>query len=262
MPIDFQFDHSPLTYKEMRDLDYLVMSQAFASHKELGRLCDEKIYQADLSERLISSGMQSVLRETPLRVSFKDFYMTYFLDLLVGQKAIYELKTCTALTSSHIAQLLNYLLLCDFKHGKLINFRPTSVESKYVNSPLKRIDRQSFEIITENWDADEHFSMLVIELIRDWGTGLELSLYRSALVHLLGGDVGVTHSLPVTRQGLLLGHQSFNLYSPHTAVSLTSLNKGLNHHAANLRKMLSMTDLDQFYWVNIGIEKIEFNTVS
>jgi len=48
MPIETPVLSPRLSEAEMRELDDVVMAQAFASQHELGRLCEEFIYQADL----------------------------------------------------------------------------------------------------------------------------------------------------------------------------------------------------------------------
>ena len=65
--------------------------------------CDEKIYQADLAARL-----GQARREMPVVVSFQSLTKTNELDLVVAERASYELKSVTSLTSGHEAQLLNH----------------------------------------------------------------------------------------------------------------------------------------------------------
>src|SRR5262245_47499638 len=121
MPIVSPFPLRPIEQGEFAKLDYQVMRHAFASQNELGRLCDEVIYQNDLAARLQAAGLGPVRKEVPITASHKDFSKTYSLDLLVGDVAIYELKTAASLVPEHDSQLLNYLFLKDSHHGKLIN---------------------------------------------------------------------------------------------------------------------------------------------
>ena len=48
MPVECQMQIAKLSTEEFRDLDYRVMKHAFDSQNSLGRLADERIYQADL----------------------------------------------------------------------------------------------------------------------------------------------------------------------------------------------------------------------
>ena len=57
MPISCPIKFSPISRDEYRKLDYQVMQHVFACHNELGRLCDEVIYQNDLNARLCAAGL-------------------------------------------------------------------------------------------------------------------------------------------------------------------------------------------------------------
>jgi hypothetical protein len=89
--------HCPIKIKrqspaEFEKIDYRVMGHAYSSQNDLGRLCDECVYHADLKARLIADGFRSVLTAVPITVSHCDFRKKYFLDLVVDD-ALYELKT-------------------------------------------------------------------------------------------------------------------------------------------------------------------------
>jgi hypothetical protein len=51
MPISSPVSIRPIQQEEFAKLDYQVMRHAFESQNELGRLCDEVIYQNDLAAR-------------------------------------------------------------------------------------------------------------------------------------------------------------------------------------------------------------------
>ena len=55
MPVSCSVSIAKLSTAELRELDYRVMRHAFDSQNELGRLADERIYQADLAARLRSA---------------------------------------------------------------------------------------------------------------------------------------------------------------------------------------------------------------
>ena len=46
-------------------------------------------------------------------------------------------------------QLINYLLLANISHGKLINFRTSSVEYEFVSSSLTFKDRMNYNLNTK-----------------------------------------------------------------------------------------------------------------
>lgn len=82
MPITCNADIPNLSEAEFLARDTLVMRCAFASQNEFGRLCDEKVYENDVAERLRSSGMPNVLTHVPIEVRHGCFEKIYRLDLV------------------------------------------------------------------------------------------------------------------------------------------------------------------------------------
>lgn len=260
MPITCPIAFPRLTTEEFGALDYAVMAHAFESHKTLGRLADESVYQADFAERLQSAGL-SVLREVPVTVSFRAFSKTYYLDAVLAGKAIYELKTATTLTAEHTAQLMNYLLLFDCRRGKLVNFRPASVESQFVNTPLTADDRRSFEVLDARWLGDGTVRDWIVELLRDWGTALELPLYHQAIVHLLGGAVKVVQQLPMERDGVPLGNQCFHMLEAEAAFRLTAFEQPSPGYETHVRRLLARSSLKAIHWINVAHHHVTFTSI-
>ena len=85
---------------------YEVMRHVFDVQRELGRLFHEKIYHREIAFRIPDSRC-----EVAIDVRFEDFCKTYYLDLLVGGGAIFELKAVAALAEGHRRQLMHYLFL-------------------------------------------------------------------------------------------------------------------------------------------------------
>jgi hypothetical protein len=83
MPVNCPLDVEPQTAEALQELDYRVMGHAYASQNELGRLCEETVYQHDLQARLLEDGFQDVQLEVPLTVSYGEFAKVYSLDLVV-----------------------------------------------------------------------------------------------------------------------------------------------------------------------------------
>lgn len=260
MPISCPITFPRLTTEEFGALDYEIMKCAFASHKELGRLADEAIYQADFAARLIAAGYE-VHREVPITVSFRNFVKIYYMDVVVIGKAIYELKTVTQLTAEHEAQVMNYLLLVDSGHGKVINFRPASVDSRFVNAPITLEERRAFAVEDRRWRGDGTARDWMVELLRDWGTALELPLYYQAMIHLLGGEALVTKQLPMQRGDIPLGNQRFHLMNPEAAFRITAFNEVTTGYESQVRRLLKLSQLKAFHWINIGLREVTFTTI-
>ncbi len=179
------------------------MGHAFASHQSLGRLADESVYQADFAARLRRDGFE-VHREVPLTAAFETFTKTYSLDLVVTNCGVYEIKAVARLSSEHEAQLRNYLLLLNLTRGKLVNFRPKSVESRFVNAPATLNRRRSFDVDKSQYLGEADFLERVVGLLRDWGAGLELPLYQQAITELLASQDGSAHRGPADIVGCSL----------------------------------------------------------
>lgn len=241
------------------------MRLAFESQNTLGRLCDEVIYQNDLAARIESAGFGPVRKEVPVTVEYHDFVKTYSLDLLVADSAIYELKTASTLVAEHEAQLLNYLCLCGVRHGKLINFRPDKIQSRFVNTTLSAVERLRFTVNTENWrEEDEHSRLLretLIALLHDWGAFLELPLYLEALIHFLGGEPGILRAVPITRDGIPLGRQSFHLLSNQVGFRLTAISGDTGPYKAQLHSLLCHSSLHSIQWINLAYHAVHFETL-
>jgi GxxExxY protein len=254
-----------LSSEEFEKLDYRVMGHAYASQNELGRLCDECIYQADLKARLLADGFGTVQTEVPISITHRDFSKKYYLDLVVDN-ALYELRTDTTLVGDHGAQLLNYMFLTGIQRGKLLNFRPAKVEGKIVATSLTHEDRRCFTSITKRWsDLTPSCAMLhqtMLDLLQDWGTFLNASFYQEALVHLLGGASSVEHRVSLARRGQTLGGQHMFLHSPSVAFRVTGFTENQSHIEFHLRRLLALTNLKACQWININHAKIEFTTIT
>ena len=83
----------------------------------------EKVYENALVHRLRKLGL-NVRQQTPLNVFDEDGTLVgeYFVDLLVNEILIVELKTARAIAREHEAQVLAYLEGTHLHHGLLINF--------------------------------------------------------------------------------------------------------------------------------------------
>jgi GxxExxY protein len=247
----------PANQEEFAQIDYRVMRHAFDSQNELGRLCDEIIYRNDLAARLEAAGFDPVRNEVPVIVAHRDFAKIYRLDLVVADAAIY--------VTDHDAQLLNYLCLHEAHHGKLINFRPAQIESRFVNTSLTAEARRELVVDSQRWcETDEGSQLLratLLNLLEDWGSFLELRLYMEALTHFLGGEEKVARMVGLTRNGVPLGNQRFHLVNEDTAFRLTALTDGAQHYEPQLRSLLSLSPLRTLHWINLAGHRVQFMTL-
>ena len=260
MPIHCPLNFECLSTEEFRALDYDVMGRMFASQNAIGRLADEQVYRSDVAMRLNSLPMHCE-EETPIELTHKTFTMTLFIDLVVASSGVYELKTVSALNSNHKSQLLTYLYLLDLPRGKLVNFRTPTVESEFVNAPIPREERCGFSVSVDGFRGGSDLLQLVVDLVRDWGTSLSVSLYQQALVNLLGGKESVERMVPLSRDGRQLANQQFHLVDKHSAFELTAFAKAEPGYAEQFQRLLNLSPLRCLHWINIGPHCITFQTV-
>jgi GxxExxY protein len=261
MPVTCPIAFPRISDDEMRSIDYAVMAQAFAVHNELGRLADESVYQHKLLQLLCSAGMEA-RTEVPIQLSFRDFSIPLSMDLVVGGKAIYELKTAAALLPSHESQLIGYLFLTNATHGKLVNFRTQSVESKFVNTKLTTDGRRRFETDTTCYCGDDMLVDLVRELVADWGTGLSAALYRRAVLHSYRGEEVTEKMLPMSSAGQSIGNQRFHLLSDDTALGVTTFGEVKYDNKIAFDKLLAASPLRRFHWLNITHGQVTVSTIA
>jgi GxxExxY protein len=245
-------------------LDKEVMGHAFAIHNEMGRLFDETIYQAELVRRCVQGGMLAH-REVMISAIHKSFRKDYFLDALFSNGAIYELKCVVGLTGGNESQLINYLLLAGVQHGKLINFRLPSVESRFVSTGLTREKRQAFQVDLSGCQTGgshhEYIESLILSLLRDWGAFLSLDLYRGAVIHFLGGAEEVVRPVDVVCGNQTIGRKNICLLSDKEAVHLSAMTDHFAGYEIHLRRFLSHTKLDSILWINFNQDQVTFKTI-
>lgn len=259
MPIICKQKLIPLSPEEFGRLSYDLMADVLAIRKKLGRFFDEKHYKQALAQ-----WRRDVILEVPVCVKHQSFSKTYFLDALFAQGAIIEFKAVEALNRRHQAQLLHYLMLMDLEHGLLINVRPEQVAKEFINCSLNNQDRLNFRISVMDWPEGMpgvgNFKNLLTELLRDWGTSLDLNLYEEALTHFLGGESRVLHSVRVNLDGIELGHQMVRLAADGVAFKLTAFDSKTSQQrfADHAKRLVSHTDLDALLLANLGRHEITY----
>lgn len=260
MPITVHAPIRRLSQEEFGQVSFGVMNEVFRLREELGPHFSEEVFKKALAQRL-----PSVRLEVPVEVAFGSFQKWYSLDVLVGEGGLFEFKGVDVFSPRHSGQLLNYLLLCDLAHGKLVNVRPRRVRHEFVNAPLTRTERQQFSLEDELWDRDIPGANVLREtllgLLKDWGTGLEVALYADALVHLFGGPEAAIGRADVSLDGQFVATQRFRLAAHGVAFKLTSYEEPLEHFEQNSALLLKHTNLKFILWANISQRTVTLRTI-
>jgi len=261
MPVHLDRPVRALSQEEFGAIAFEVMAHAFDVHNQLGRFFCERVYQNAIRDRLPDRADTEVY----LYVTHGDFCKPYRLDLLVDGGALFELKTVEKLHDRHRQQLIHYLMLSGLTHAKLVNFRPEQVEHEFVNCTIPATERRTFRVDTDHWIPAAHayrdFRNCVTDLVEDWGTGLDVRLYREAVAHRYGGPSAVEHTTEVTFDGRPVGREPVLMLNPTTAFRITTLRQDLPAYESQLRRLLAHTPLERIHWANIGPGVVTFREV-
>lgn len=107
----------------LNKLCYKVIGSAIEVHKKMGPGLFESIYEECLMEEFALQGIKAE-RQVELQLEYKgrELQNKFFIDILVENEIVIELKAIKELNDVHYAQILSYLKLSDKTLGLLINF--------------------------------------------------------------------------------------------------------------------------------------------
>lgn len=113
-------------------LSYKVMGILFEVHNKLGNKYQEKHYQQAVETKFITENL-TYQKEAPAEVNFEDRKLgDFFVDFIVEDKIILELKKVWKITNSDIKQVLRYLDATNLKLGIIANFKYRKLEYRRV----------------------------------------------------------------------------------------------------------------------------------
>jgi len=263
MPIRLLHPIKALSEQAFHQLDYDVMALAFEVHNQLGRFYDERIYQAELKQKVLSKGLE-VESELEIRLIHKNYTKPLFIDLLI-EHSVYELKTIRSIQEPQRIQTLDYLFSTNTQHGKFINFRPASVEHEFVSTTLDHDNRKQFTIQCEQWTAfsteAETLKNLMLNLLDDWGAFLDTHLYEEAMVHILEKEDPIVRMVDIRNNNQPLGAQKLNVLSNSEFFVVTAARNNVSQHKNHLKKMMHHSPFKYLYWINLNHSKIQFTTL-
>ena len=126
----------------VNDICYSVIGAAIEVHKELGPGLLESIYEECLCEELQDRGIK-FKRQAKLPLLYKNKILdkSLFLDVLVEDLVIIEIKAVDVLLPIHEAQLLTYLRLAKKPKGLLINFNVDNISKTLISLVSKHFEK-------------------------------------------------------------------------------------------------------------------------
>ena len=111
-----------------------ILKACFEVHKELGNGFLEAVYQEALELEFKNQNIPYE-RENLLPITYKGKLLEkeYYADFICYGKIVVELKAVAALTSSHKAQVINYLKASSNEIGLLIYFGTNSLKWERIS---------------------------------------------------------------------------------------------------------------------------------
>lgn len=125
---------SKLLYPE---LSYKIVGLLFEVHSKLGGDFEERYYQRAV-EKLLLKNKLHFIKELKVDITFEnDKIGKCFLDFLIDDKVVLELKTVPLLLPIHFRQVRSYLKANNLELGILANFRGTSLVYKRILNKVR-----------------------------------------------------------------------------------------------------------------------------
>lgn len=116
------------------DITKKILEACFEVSNELGTGYLESVYEKALLIALRQKGLKAE-NQIPLEVKFRgEIVGEFFVDILVENKILIELKVVNTLTKELYAQTINYLKATSIEVGLLINFGNAKLEYRRFNN--------------------------------------------------------------------------------------------------------------------------------
>ena len=114
------------------ELSYKLVGLAYNVHNELGHGHLEKIYQKAYAKELKDSNIKFA-EQLSYKVIYKEEIIgNNFVDFMIEDKIIIELKRSDFYSKKYIDQISNYIKVSGFKLALLINFTSKGVQIKRI----------------------------------------------------------------------------------------------------------------------------------
>ncbi len=127
------------------DITKKILEACFEVSNELGFGYLESVYEKALLITLRQKGLKAE-NQVPLMVKFRgEVVGEFFVDILVEEKVLVELKVANGLSKENFAQVINYLKATEIEVGLLINFGTPKIEyrrftNKFNENQIKMRD--------------------------------------------------------------------------------------------------------------------------
>ncbi|MBI4120258.1 MAG: GxxExxY protein [Parcubacteria group bacterium] len=114
------------------ELSYEIIGAVLDVKNEIGLGHKEHFYQKATAKSLKQRGLE-VREQLPAKIYYhKEYLGIYYLDFLVENKIIVEIKAKSYFAKNDIEQLFRYLKIKDLKLGILVHFTKSGVRFKRI----------------------------------------------------------------------------------------------------------------------------------
>lgn len=118
-----------------RELSYKIVGILFGVYNELGYGYQEKYYERAIVESLTKAGIKFT-KQASYKISFNGKIIgRYYIDLIIEDKMVLELKKGNYFSKKNIEQIKGYLKVTDLKLAILANFTFNGVKFLRVLNP-------------------------------------------------------------------------------------------------------------------------------
>ena len=121
-----------------KELSYKVIGVMYEVYNELGYGYQEKYYGKAIEKSFLRSGIK-FRSQVPYKIVFKgEVVGRYFLDFLVENKIVVEIKKGRYFSKRNIEQVKGYLRATKLQLAILVNFTPNNIKFFRVLNPLNQ----------------------------------------------------------------------------------------------------------------------------
>lgn len=121
------------------ELSYQIIGALFEVHRELGNAYQEKYYQRALANGFTSRGIP-FMEQVPVSLAFKEASIgRYFVDFLIDDKIILEIKAASRMALTDYRQVDGYLKALRKELGILANFRTQNLTFRRILNSSRAI---------------------------------------------------------------------------------------------------------------------------
>jgi len=121
--------HRGTENEEQDPLSRKIIGAATEVHRALGPGVPESLYEKALCIELEARGIKYA-RQVAVFAHYKGQLLgTYYVDLIVENLIVVEVKSVTAVVAVHEAQLLTYMRLTKTRRGLILNFHSPVLKS-------------------------------------------------------------------------------------------------------------------------------------